>query len=627
MERNNRQILVNPHSSQEKVPVGDLNLGEIAVQHNTVDDAALYIETVADSQSAETIAKFIAEKAIDRKIDDAMDVIQTEIDSINDAVGLPHDPETWESGMTVWDAIEHTYQEMTAGTAAANTRLELSGGTDEYLELGSTRNVETSSITYYLKSKGIDERVNSAYTILNEKVTELSAATEDALENLDTTGITPAGQAIVNVTETDGIVTPVPGDIAAEHVTIADEGDHFTAEDVEAALQELAEKVDTNDVELVALTAEEISELQDAPNVREAYKLVHKADTARTPVADVIKVWKDSSLIRSYLGHVDDALESSASTTVVTGTGDTALCFIYQLADGSYELVAIDVNDFLEESEFGDGLEVDNHIVSVKVDDESEEVTVYDEATSAETTAPVLSVGPDGVKISNIQAAIDYAVSKNAGLIDADITGSDDHVSVEVVQSGTELTQVIVTTDDIASEEELKTVEESIGLGPNGEFVPAESGFTSAATTVMESIQAIDEVLKEVSEKLNAAEVFETTGSVENFVTLTIEEIEAGKTGITIDDSDLKTEIDTIVGSTASTSAETSLAGLKKLIEEVSNNLNDNTVQDAEFAVLTDNERDAAHCNAGITVVDNEGGDGKKVQLDLSLLKVDCGEY
>lgn len=627
MERNNRQILVNPHSSQEKVPVGALNLGEIAVQHNTVDDAALYIETVADSQSAETIAKFIAEKAIDRKIDDAMDVIQTEIDSINDAVGLPHDPETWESGMTVWDAIEHTYQEMTAGTAAANTRLELSGGTDEYLELGSTRNVETSSITYYLKSKGIDERVNSAYTILNEKVTELSAATEDALENLDTTGITPAGQAIVNVTETDGIVTPVPGDIAAEHVTIADEGDHFTAEDVEAALQELAEKVDTNDVELVALTAEEISELQDAPNVREAYKLVHKADTARTPVADVIKVWKDSSLIRSYLGHVDDALESSASTTVVTGTGDTALCFIYQLADGSYELVAIDVNDFLEESEFGDGLEVDNHIVSVKVDDESEEVTVYDEATSAETTAPVLSVGPDGVKISNIQAAIDYAVSKNAGLIDADITGSDDHVSVEVVQSGTELTQVIVTTDDIASEEELKTVEESIGLGPNGEFVPAESGFTSAATTVMESIQAIDEVLKEVSEKLNAAEVFETTGSVENFVTLTIEEIEAGKTGITIDDSDLKTEIDTIVGSTASTSAETSLAGLKKLIEEVSNNLNDNTVQDAEFAVLTDNERDAAHCNAGITVVDNEGGDGKKVQLDLSLLKVDCGEY
>ena len=627
MERNNRQILVNPHSSQEKVPVGALNLGEIAVQHNTVDDAALYIETVADSQSAETIAKFIAEKAIDRKIDDAMDVIQTEIDSINDAVGLPHDPETWESGMTVWDAIEHTYQEMTAGTAAANTRLELSGGTDEYLELGSTRNVETSSITYYLKSKGIDERVNSAYTILNEKVTELSAATEDALENLDTTGITPAGQAIVNVTETDGIVTPVPGDIAAEHVTIADEGDHFTAEDVEAALQELAEKVDTNDVELVALTAEEIAELQDAPNVREAYKLVHKADTARTPVTDVIKVWKDSSLIRSYLGHVDDALESSASTTVVTGTGDTALCFIYQLADGSYELVAVDVNDFLEESEFGDGLEVDNHIVSVKVDNESEEVTVYDEATSAETTAPVLSVGPDGVKISNIQAAIDYAVSKNAGLIDADITGSDDHVSVEVVQSGTELTQVIVTTDDIASEEELKTVEESIGLGPNGEFVPAESGFTSAATTVMESIQAIDEVLKEVSEKLNAAEVFETTGSVENFVTLTIGEIEAGKTGITIDDSDLKTEIDTIVGSTASTSAETSLAGLKKLIEEVSNNLNDNTVQDAEFAVLTDNERDAAHCNAGITVVDNEGGDGKKVQLDLSLLKVDCGEY
>jgi hypothetical protein len=59
MTRDNRQILVNPHSSQEKIPVGALNLGEIAVQHNNVEDAALYVETVVDSQSAETVAKFI----------------------------------------------------------------------------------------------------------------------------------------------------------------------------------------------------------------------------------------------------------------------------------------------------------------------------------------------------------------------------------------------------------------------------------------------------------------------------------------------------------------------------------------------------------------------------------------
>ena len=62
MKRDNRQILVNPHSSQEKVPAGALNLGEIGVQHNNVEDAALYVETVADR-----IIESSGDKFIDRK--------------------------------------------------------------------------------------------------------------------------------------------------------------------------------------------------------------------------------------------------------------------------------------------------------------------------------------------------------------------------------------------------------------------------------------------------------------------------------------------------------------------------------------------------------------------------------
>ena len=118
IKRDNRQILVNPHSGQEKVPTGVLNLGEIGVQHNNVEDAALYVETVADSESAGTVAKFITEKAIDTKIENALDIVQMQIESLNDEIGLPHDPEAWDSGLTVWQAIEQTYEEMTAGTAA-----------------------------------------------------------------------------------------------------------------------------------------------------------------------------------------------------------------------------------------------------------------------------------------------------------------------------------------------------------------------------------------------------------------------------------------------------------------------------------------------------------------------------
>ena len=299
------------------------------------------------------------------------------------------------------------------------------------------------------------------------------------------------------------------------------------------------------------------------------------------------------------------------------------------------------VNDFLEESEFQDGLEVDNHVVKVKIDENSEEVVV-----GTGETAPVLTVSEDGVKVSNIQNAIDYAVEELVGKIDADVTGTseDGHVTVEVVQENTELKQVVVTTDDIASKEVLDTTIESVGLAEDGSFVSDTAGtYTSAATTVREEIKSIDQALKELSDKFNASSV-EEGASIENFVKLDITDDGEGATAVTIDDSELKQTIDFInddlasetaereaadaelLGSTASTSAETSIMGLKALIEQLASDLGESAVQDAEFAVLTDAERKAEHCNAGIKVVEN-GEDGKKIQLDLSLLKIDCGEY
>lgn len=52
-------------------------------------------------------------------------------------------------------------------------------------------------------------------------------------------------------------------------------------------------------------------------------------------------------------------------------TGNDALCFVYLLADGTYQLTAIDIENFLQENEFKDGLTVTNHEVSVKVDNKS----------------------------------------------------------------------------------------------------------------------------------------------------------------------------------------------------------------------------------------------------------------
>ena len=736
MKRDNRQILVNPHSSQEKVPVGVLNLGEIGVQHNNVKDAALYVETDAESESANTIAKFITEGAITDRINDAMDLLQPQIDSLNEEIGLPHDPEQWNSGLSVWQAIEQTYEEMTAGTAAASTKLfidEAEGHDEEYLKLRSVLDEASSAVNYYIKSEGISEAIDSAYTIVNEKVEslsgvvkefssatvseiekvvekveQLSAATEDVLGSLDFTGVTQEGKPIVNVTQEDGLINAEAGNISAEFVEINDSGYtldralDYILENIEAnkiesedgsivvtpSLEGTTVKVNLDEATIVLNDNNElVADLKlsaitpSSVNVREEFALI---DHLGRQLGDTVKVYKDSSLYGVFLGHVDDTLSDPTDPeSLVSGSGDTALDLIYHKEDGTYELVAIDVNDFLEESEFKDGLVVDNHVVKVKVDEDSEKVVVGDSGE----TAPVLSVSDKGVKIANIQRAIDYAVSELAGSIDADVTdaSADGHVAVEVVQENTELTQVIVSTDDIASEKELDTVEESVGLNEDGTFTPdSSSNFASAATNVRNEIKLIDQALKDVAEKLNAAAVEKGGESVENLVKLDVADDGEGLTAVTINDADLKEAIDFIhdditteivareegdaalLGEEGDAASANTIWGIKNLIAEITtsvvkdinvptgetlididkedtlegdiytisstdklNNaveLAESSVQEIGFAAVETKDASDYGSNVGAEIVMADDG-GSKINIDLSALKVDCGEY
>lgn len=622
MKRDNRQILVNPHSSQEKIPVGALNLGEIAVQHNNVEDAALYVETVADSESASTIAKFITEKAIDSKIENALDVVEMQIDSLNEEIGLPHDPEAWNSGLSVWQAIEQTYEEMTAGTAAASTKMfidEAGGHEEEYLKLRSVLDEASSAVNYYIKSEGITEAIDGAWLsahteieTLSGVVKELSAATEDALGALDYTGVTQEGKPVVNVTQNDGLVSAETGRINTEFI------DYDSANTLDEVIESLIENIEANKIESedgsIVVTPdadgttikvnrdnativlndnnELVADLKlsaitpSSVNVREEFALI---DHNGNQLGDTVKVYKDSSLYKAELGHVDDVLSDPTNPeSLVSGSGDTALDLIYHKEDGTYELVKIDVNDFLEESEFKDGFVVDNHVVKVKIDENSEKLVV-----GSGETAPVLTVDEDGVKVNNIQNAIDYAVNE-------------------------------------LSDELKEAIDEEAAIRE------------SADTAINEAIEALEEKLGEVAVEKGA--------SVENFVKLGVSDNGEGATAVTIDDAELKQAIDFIhdditteiaareeaienaveelKGNSASTSADTSIMGVKEYVNQIVSDLDADAVQAVEFAAVAEKDETAYGSNAGATVVPmGEGEVGKKLVLDLSLLKLDCGEY
>lgn len=169
-------------------------------------------------------------------------------------------------------------------------------------------------------------------------------------------------------------------------------------------------------------------------NVREAYRLMSGNDQ----IGQQIDIYKDSALKEIWLGSEYDTVDTTTGaitkfawqskndpTNRITNEAyqqmDDAskanyepldlqsLNYVYQLADGTYTLVSIDVSKFLTETEFGNGLVVDSatHTVSVLIDPTSESF---------------LTVSASGIKLDGVQAAIN-AEAARAQASESEIAG------------------------------------------------------------------------------------------------------------------------------------------------------------------------------------------------------------
>lgn len=288
---------------------------------------------------------------------------------------------------------------------------------------------------------------------------------EDYFKGLDVSEISATGQPIVKISQTNGKIAAEVGDIAAAHVTVADVDNVITATDVESALTEIAKNVAANkvtnadgsitvttptgsatttDIKVHIKSGEGVIKLDRTNgiytdlklvkitdglpvNVKESYQL---RNSDNIQIGQNIDIYKDSALDNFYLGHVDDALEGadkktgeSDKNTIKPGTGEPALVYVMQLANGKYKLTAVNVGAFLVESEFKDGLEVNNHVVKVKKDTSSETVvTEYNSNGTAKINSDVITISAKGIKIANIQTAIDAAIG-NLDVTDAAVAG------------------------------------------------------------------------------------------------------------------------------------------------------------------------------------------------------------
>lgn len=229
-----------------------------------------------------------------------------------------------------------------------------------------------------------------------------SVATQitNAINALDLAQVAEEGKFIKSVKQENGFVSAELGSVEAQYVELADEEGLFTAENVEAALAELIKKANANAEAIEAITGEDgsmqaaIKAASDAivGTATSDYNTLGKVETAIKNVADAAKSYSVQALTAEELAAlgeanvkeayklVDEDGTQAGSTVKIykdsalqsVSFADQKLTFVYNLADGSSKTVDVDVSSFLAENEFGDGLVVTDHVVSVALAEHTE---------------------------------------------------------------------------------------------------------------------------------------------------------------------------------------------------------------------------------------------------------------
>lgn len=417
----------------------------------------------------------------------------------------------------------------------------------------------------------------AARVAADEALQDKIDAVDDAIKALDATegeaSVAEGKHVAVQVTQVDGLITGVTvseNDIASaaalaqeildreQAIEDAVSGINGTlADDDSKTLAAINDEIDTlqkdlNDLEAAQksysvskLTEDELTELGDT-NVKEAYKLVETVGESSAKVGDFIKIYKDSSL-------------KSVSLEAENGEGTEGqfLKYTYIKADGSEEVIYVNVSEFLVQAEFKDGLAVS----------EAGEVSVKIDATSE----GFLTVSADGVKLAGVQDAIDNAVAAEATLARA----AEDKI------------------------------EASVGLAADGSHVTATGNYTSGATTIVGEIAALDAQVKvntdaiaqEVTDRTAAIEALDATvGSQEiaegKHVAVEVVETDGKLTALTVIEDDIASAQGLANEITRATQAEKAITDRLDVIEGTAEGSIKKAVADAKSELLGDAAED-----------------------------------
>ena len=352
-----------------------------------------------------------------------------------------------------------------------------------------------------------DSNVKSAIEALQETLAGLAGEGEgsvqtqitNALDALDLNEVSENGKPITYVSQLNGQVSAGTGNINAQYVNVDNtnlgwdiDGNDGADTDVtvQSAITYLQDEIDGLEESAARYTISEIT-TSVPETVLHRYQLSQTVNGTTTKAGEYIDIPKDSSLVNVVLGHVDDSLSGedsttheSSSSTITFGTGSEALVFVNQLANGNYKLTAVNVESFLQESEFGDGLDVNSstHEVSVKVDNSSD-------------TNQYLTVGADGIALNGnaIDTAISTAVSTAVDGLDSEIEAKIENNYSYVMTGVTEADGLLTAATYIG------LTDENVKTTPFG----GEALETLLGSTELANVTDVHDALNAIAGKVN----------------------------------------------------------------------------------------------------------------------------
>lgn len=201
-------------------------------------------------------------------------------------------------------------------------------------------------------------------------------------------------------------------------------------------------------------------------NIREEYEL--QGVNGQKLGTDTIKVYKDSAYKEIYLGTANDTINTKTGIITKVEEGEKqSLNYAYMKADGSYDLVKVDVSAFISENEAGNGVQITEHKVAIKLD------TTGDDTG----TGKFLTVSANGLKLNGVSTAITNAIkaldvnaqtkTDTAGFVSTTISETDGKVSNDSVSVVYGDYKSENQKDGIAKTSDTKTYVDGVVAGKN----------------------------------------------------------------------------------------------------------------------------------------------------------------